>query len=168
MTGSGELWECVRAFYYSDQGYVTVLRRKVLSDTGSGKKSGWNKKEKDSDFVFLNVSCVNIWKKIALLRFFPLLHEFCQDSWIFLPCEALLNHSYQELFDSWRSYLWVGEDGNKKEVVPVQNENDWLTSAGSWKENVSVTLQQMSGLDRSDIQGPVYTDVDHIVLCKWA
>lgn len=62
----------------------------------------------------------------------------------------------------------MGEDGNKKEVVPVQNENDWLTSAGSWKENVSVTLQQMSGLDRSDIQGPVYTDVDHIVLCKWA
>lgn len=143
MTGSGELGVCVRASYYSDQGYVTVLRRKVLSDAGSGKKSSWNKKEKDSDFVFLNVSFESIWKNCSLTVFPPLawiLPGFMNISSVRSP----LNHSYQELFDSWRSYLWVGEDENKKEVVPVQNENDWLSTAGSWEENVSVTLQQIA------------------------
>lgn len=53
------------------------------------------------------------------------------------------NHFYQKLFDFWRCNLWVGEDENKKEAgLPVQNENDWLSS-WSWKENVSLMLQQM-------------------------
>lgn len=152
MTGSGELGVCVRASYYSDQGYVTALRRKVLSDAGSGKKSSWNKKEKDSDFVFLNVSFESIWKNCSLTVFPPLawiLPGFMNISSVRSP----LNHSYQELFDSWRSYLWVGEDENKKEVCSCP-EWEWLTLY-CWK--LRRKCFSNAATDRSDIQGPTST-----------
>lgn len=61
-----------------------------------------------------------------------------------LPNGALQFIFIKNCFDFLRCNLWVGEDENKKEAgLSLQNKNDWL-SAWSWKESVSLLLQQMS------------------------
>lgn len=82
MAGSGERWVCVRAFYYSDPGYVTVTKTfpdgkwKKKPQLKKRKKSSWNeKKVKDSDFGFRDSDISeNIWKLPFLLIGSPSAH----------------------------------------------------------------------------------------------